>query len=611
MLEIKEVSLLAGKGNKQVRLLSEVSAIFPRNHFAAVIGPSGCGKTTLLKTVAGIACGEEEGTICWDRRDLSEEDFEPSEIGYVPQFSIAHPELTVQESVETALRLRVGGLDANRRASMAASFLGEVGMASAADRRVAVLSGGQQRRLSLAMEIASRPHILLCDEVTSGLDARSEDEIVRLLHALSRTGGRLVLSVTHSLQHLHLYDSVMVLYGGCLAYHGPPSHLSHYFQIRDAADLYGQLEKREPCEWALSWKKHHAPFRKIIEEKTLFSSDATGGAEPWLPQKMAGATAPDTTEVPPNPTDYDSAETILYQPEKTGETETLPPAICPDALSQFWVLLCRRTLIFSRNKPQLLMQAGLVFGFPLLVAVFAWHGLPNVKNVGMSLDANMVSQLLEAKDFLLQATKIGTLVSGIVMFQVILLTLMGANNAGREIAGERLIFEKEKLSGLRPASYVASKAFFLGGLVLLQSVWMGVFVHFTCGFPGDFPAQLAFLLLVNAAMTSVCLALSSWLENAEQSSLASIYLVGFQLPLSGAVLALPDPIGTIARPFIAAYWSWSGILQTLRDERYYDIVQVVAQSPLSPVGICALVLLFHIFAGIVLAWWGCLRSRLA
>jgi hypothetical protein len=92
----------------------------------------------------------------------------------------------------------------------------------------------------------------------------------------------------------------------------------------------------------------------------------------------------------------------------------------------------------------------LIAGFPLLVAVFAWNGLPAVKNLSMGLDLNMIEQMNEAKDFLIQSTKVGSLVSGIVMFQVILLTLMGANNSGREIAAERGILEKEKLSGLSP-----------------------------------------------------------------------------------------------------------------------------------------------------------------
>jgi len=187
---------------------------------------------------------------------------------------------------------------------------------------------------------------------------------------------------------------------------------------------------------------------------------------------------------------------------------------------------------------------------------------------------------------------------------------MGANNSGREIAAERLIFEKEKLSGLRCSSYIASKAAFLVVLVLAQSTWMGLFVHFVCGFPGDLPAQLFFLILVNAAMTSICLGVSSWMATSEQASLVSIYLVGFQLPLSGAVLALPEWIGNAVRPFISAYWSWSGVLQTLWLERYYDIVKMVAQTALSEAALCMWVLTAHIVIGLFIAWTGARASRM-
>jgi hypothetical protein len=196
------------------------------------------------------------------------------------------------------------------------------------------------------------------------------------------------------------------------------------------------------------------------------------------------------------------------------------------------------------------------------------------------------------------------------MFEVVLLTLMGANNAGREIAAERQIFEKEKLSGLHPGAYLASKILFLGILSAVQSLWMGFFVHHTCAFPGELSSQLLFLFLVNAAMTSVCLAISSFMASAEQASLASIYLVGFQLPLSGAVLALPSWLGPLARPFIAAYWSWSGILQSLRGERYYDIVVMVIQTGLSASSACLWMLSIHIVAGILLTYQGCVRTKM-
>ena len=572
MLALDNLSLTLGSEEDAPRLLSQISASFSRGQFIAVIGPSGCGKSTLLKMIAGIATGDEEGTIHWDGRNLAEEDFNPSEFGYVPQFSIAHEDLTVGECVEYSSRLRVSGQSGEERDSMVDRLLEEVGMGEFRERPVKVLSGGQKRRLALAMELVSSPPILLCDEVTSGLDPRSEDDIVTLLRNVARDGNRLVMSVTHSLKHLDSYDAVVVLYKGVLAYAGRPDHLAHYFRIDDPSLVYGQLESRDPEGWQASWLKHSAAFVNVPVNE--------GDKEDYGTHDLEGG-------------DQNDAQ-----------------GSHPGAVSQFVTLVGRRLRIFLRSKAQLWLQGGLVFGFPCLVAVFGWNGLPQIRNLGMGLDLNVIQQLTEARDFLIQASKVGSLVSGIAMFEVILLTLMGANNSGREIAAERQIFEKEKLSGLSPVAYIASKVLFLGVLSAIQSLWMGLFIHFTCAFPGDLPSQLLFLFLVNAAMTFICLAISAFMSTAEQASLASIYLVGFQLPLSGAVLALPTWLGTIARPFIAAYWSWSGILQSLRGERYYDIVVMVIQTSLSAAPLCLWVLGIHIGVGILLAYQGCLKTRM-
>jgi len=575
MLEIKNVSLQVSDNERP--LLFEVSAEYPLAHFGAIIGPSGCGKTTLLKLIAGIAPGEEEGEVFWKDRNLEEDDFSPGEIAYVPQFSIAHEELTVRECVTYALRLRVRRSDCADFTAAVDAILTEVDLLDLESRSVKILSGGQRRRLALAMELTSKPDILLCDEVTSGLDPSSEDDIVRLLHGLSRKENRLILSVTHSLEHIDLYDSILVLFQGIVTYHGPAKFLAHYFGVTHPNEVYARLELRTPEEWGASWIKHSGALKEA--------------AKPKRSRKKAPEKLTSTTE----------------NEEESGEkTSSLPGPI-----SQFVTLLSRRLLVFSRSRQQLLLQVGLIFGFPLLVAIFAWNGLPAVKNLSMGLDLNLLQQLNEARDFLIQSSKVGSLVSGIVMFQVILLTLMGANNSGREIAAERLIFEKEKLSGLSPLSYVASKTAFLGFMILAQSLWMGFFVHQVCGFPGNFEAQLFLLVLVNAAMSSICLAVSSLMRSPEQASLVSIYLVGFQLPLSGAVLALPELLGSIVRPFVSAYWSWSGILQTLKAERYYDIVQTVVQSPLSSFSLCVWILLAHIAAGLFITCLGCERRHIA
>ena len=593
MLSLEGISLKIGDADAPL-LLSDVTASFSQGEFVAVIGPSGCGKSTLLKVIAGIASGEEEGVIRWDGRDLSEEDFKPSEIGYVPQFSIAHEELTVEECVEYSARLRVSGLSADQREDLVSRLLTEVGMTEFAERRVKVLSGGQKRRLALAMELVSSPPILLCDEVTSGLDPQSEEEIVTLLRKVARDGNRLVISVTHSLKNLSDYDAVTVLYRGVLAYSGSPGHLPYYFSVEGPEMVYQRLPDREPQEWQASWKKHGGAFQE--------------GRDGQSPSKDPGVRiCPECGAGCPDGIRFCKA--CGCQIADDGGDSTIEERT-PGILSQFFTLTERRLKIFFRSHSQLWLQAGLVFGFPAIVSIFGWKGLPQIRNLSMGLDVNVLQQQSEALDFLRQASSVGSLVSGIIMFEVVLLTLMGANNSGREIAGERQIFEKEKLAGLASGAYLLSKIVFLGLLCAVQSLWMGLFIHHTCSFPGELAPQLLFLFLVNAAMTSVCLAISSFMGMAEQASLASIYLVGFQLPLSGAVLALSQWLGTLTRPFIAAYWSWSGMLQTLRGERYYDIAAMVIQTTLSDGDVCLMVLLIHIVAGLLLAYQGCERSRM-
>jgi hypothetical protein len=185
---------------------------------------------------------------------------------------------------------------------------------------------------------------------------------------------------------------------------------------------------------------------------------------------------------------------------------------------------------------------------------------------------------------------------------------MGSNNSAREIAGERPIYEKEKFGGLRPTAYLWSKVVFLGCLVAAQSLWMGVFVNFFGEFRGEFREHLMFLLLVNGAMTAVCLGISALMRTAEQASLLSIYLVGFQLPLSGAVLALPEHIERFTRPFIAAYWAWSGSIDSLESKATFAVKSVIPTQP-AVRDACLYALLLHIGVGLLAAWIGSRRHQ--
>lgn len=574
MLEARNICLEVDNDGESLFLLNDVNFCIPRGHFAAIVGPSGCGKTTLLKAIAGIK-EITSGSFFWEGRDLVEDaDFEPHEIGYVPQFSIAFEELTVDENIENSARLRVDASE-EELDELIDSVLEETGLSEIADRPVKLLSGGQKRRLGLAMELVSRPRILLCDEVTSGLDPRSEREIVELLHQLSLRDGRIVISVTHSLAQMELYDSVIMMVSGNLAYHGQPDLMVHYFGEKEFEEVYPKLALREPDAWRQSWLKHRMNYYQRLEQRHKDKFAATG-------------------MLPPAP---------ASEPESPDEVSQ------PSFFSQFCTLLKRRFTILFRDRTQLWLQVAMIVIFPILVAVFSSKGqsqlLQLTDNMGNDLAAEVqtMQALAEAR------ARVGSAVSGIIMFQVILLGLMGSNNSAREIAGERLIMEKEKFAGTGVGAYLASKLAFLFVLVLVQSIWMFAFVQYCWPLRGDLVNHLLFLLLANAAMTTMCLGISANCKTPDQASLLSIYLVGFQLPLSGAVLALPKFAEVFTQPFISAYWAWSGSVNGGLESEVLKAVNSIVQTSFSDRLPCILVLLAHVLVGIILTYVGVRRTR--
>ncbi len=580
MLEARNISLEIELEDEEENLflLRDINFCLPLGHFMAIVGPSGCGKSTLLKSIAGIK-ETTDGCFYWLGRNLEEDgDFKAGEVGYVPQFSIAYDELTVDETVESAANLRLS-LDEDEKNSIIDDVLEETGLAAIADRQVKLLSGGQLRRLALAMELVSSPKILLCDEVTSGLDPNSERDIVELLHKLSRRDGRIVISVTHSVAQMELYDSIMVLNSGVLAYHGAPDTMAHYFGTEHFEGVYPTLALREPAGWAQSWLKHRKPYYQRLETLHL---------DKYRKLKME----------PPR----------AKSPEEEEADEAEGNRI-PDVFTQLLVLLGRRFSILLRDKTQLGLQIAMIVIFPLMVALFSSKGQDQLILLTDMSGSDISAEIMALQEQADVRARVGSAVSGIIMFQVILLGLMGSNNASREIAGERLIMEKEKFAGARPLAYLGSKVLFLSVLVLVQSIWMYAFVDYFWPYRGNGMCHFVFLILANAAMTSVCLGISANCKTPDQSSLLSIYLVGFQLPLSGAVLALPSMVAVCAQPFISAYWAWSGSLKGGVSADVMKAVNSIVQTDFAAADLCVVVLILHILVGLVLSYVGVKRSQ--
>ena len=620
MLELRQLFLTLRRGGEDQNLLHEVSFAAPTGHLMALVGASGCGKTTLLKSIAGLL-PETSGEIRWNGRNLSTEgDLLPNEFAYVPQFSIAFDPLTVEESVESAARLRVRSSSRAEEDALIEKAIEVVGLTPIADRRVKVLSGGQKRRLGLAMELVARPSLLLCDEVTSGLDPKTEQEIVHLLHALSRSENRLVINVTHSLTNIDMHDSILVMHAGHLVFHGPPRLLPHYFSVQHPEEVYRRLADREPEQWHNSWQKHRAFYYERMKlapvvpghdkpEHATTPLEVQAGSEA-APVAVPPSLGDETTPLKPDArvTEPIAAATVTEaaKPEAAAGPANVPAT--PGLIGQTLHLFGRRWKIFFRDKTQLVLHIAILFGFPLLVALFTLTPPDGLKRESQTA-TNAVQEMMEKRDVFVSILSNGGFASGVIMFQVILLTLMGSNNSAREIAGERMIYEKEKLAGLRPSAYLTSKLMFLAVPVTAQAIWMGVFVEFfgKWPFPGNFVDHLLSLWMVTAAMTAVCLGISANMRSADQANLLSIYLVGFQLPLSGIVLALPGFIEPLVRPFISAYWSWSGSVQMLNRD-FLNAVEQVSATSLQVPGICLFVLGIHIAIGLFAAYVGARKT---
>jgi len=563
MLSCENLTVRAGADGPVI--LDQATARFLPRGLNAVIGPSGCGKTTLMKAILGIL--PTTGTASLDGAPITRTEDLIGKVGLAPQFTTAQAQLTVGESLEYALRLSVA--DAAIRAERLESVLGVTGLAPHRDKRVGSLSGGQLRRLSLGLELTLDPACLVCDEVTSGLDPYSEDQILALLRQLATEREKCFICIIHNLAKLSQFDWVTVVFQGDVVFQGSYPALLEHFGISDGLRLYEVLNRRDLAHWRACWAERQA---------------ADGEA-------------------------FESAAAALPASD-TARLGTHPGS--PSGLSQFWTLLTRRLRLFFRDTGYLTLTLAITFGFPLLVVIFNLTGVWDVQNVPMERNSGSIDAIRQAVAVQIKNGQIANLAAGLVMFQVILLTLMGANNGGREISAERTLYEKERMTGLGPMAYALSKLAFVSLLGAFQGVWMCAFVKVVCNFPGPWADQLAVLAASCVSMSVVCLGFSALLVSPEKSSLLSIYLVGFQLPLSGVVLALPSALTWVCRPFINAYWGWSGTIKSMAGTPIWyayssslpDQSAYVADSSTA-----LLVLLAQGMVGVVMVLIGCQQKR--
>ncbi|MFJ7180808.1 FHA domain-containing protein [Streptomyces massasporeus] len=403
-------------GGKQI--LKDVSFGVPEKSLIAVIGPSGSGKSTLLKALTGYRPANQ-GEVLYDNRDLYKQFAELRQrIGLVPQDDILHKELTVKKALKYAAKLRFpADTTGAEREARIDEVLRELKLDIHKDKKVTSLSGGQRKRVSVALELLTKPSLIFLDEPTSGLDPGMDRDVMQLLRGLA-DDGRTVLVVTHSVAELAICDKLLVMApGGSVAYFGPPEEALNFFGYDTWADVFSAFENYRDYDWAGRWKgsQHYQMYAADID-----------------------AVAPQSVQVP--------------------QMQAMKPPKPQGWMSQFVTLVRRYVSVIASDK-----------GFLALMVI-----LPAVLGA--------VSLLIDADKGLLPNPanpQTGRIIPNGTATTVLLILAVGACFAGaansvRELIKERVIYERERATGLSRSAYLMSKVFVLGMITVLQGLLVGV-----------------------------------------------------------------------------------------------------------------------------------------
>ncbi|MFF9145086.1 FHA domain-containing protein [Streptomyces sp. NPDC014861] len=447
-------------GGKQI--LKDVSFGVPEKSLIGVIGPSGSGKSTLLKALTGYRPANE-GDVLYDNRSLYKQFAELRQrIGLVPQDDILHKELTVQKALRYAAKLRFPGDTATaEREARIDEVLRELKLDIHKEKKVTSLSGGQRKRVSVALELLTKPSLIFLDEPTSGLDPGMDRDVMQLLRGLA-DDGRTVLVVTHSVAELALCDKLLVMApGGSVAYFGPPDEALNFFGYSSWADVFSAFENYRDYDWAGRWKgsQHYQLYAADI--------DAVAAQPVHMPQQAMSR--------PPKPQGWGS---------------------------QLWTLIRRYTSVIVSDRGFLVLMVMLpaVIGFVSVVIPSDFGLAPPTPPSRFNGDAGIIMLILTVG-----------------------MCFSGAANSVRELIKERVIYERERATGLSRSAYLMSKVIVLGVITAFQGVILCAIGFATRDLPAEGllmpPAVELCLVVIALGLTSmmVGLVISALVKTAEKT----------------------------------------------------------------------------------------------
>ena len=494
-------------GNKT--LLDNVSLSIYPSEFIGLMGPSGAGKTTLLLALNGYLPPNTGSSKINGRSLYNNYDAYRGSIGYVPQDDVLHPELTVYEALYYTAKLRLPSDTRDKEIELIINrILSQLGLLDPEDKNKDVrnviigspekkgISGGQRKRVNLAMELLTGPSLLFLDEPTSGLSSEDTLVVMDVLRKLANEGKTIILTIHQpSLEAYRKMDNVIILSSGKLMYYGPayPDSITFFNPEDQPGEVRGE-EINMPDANCKCPECGHNWYDVTNNADNVLRGLSGRSDEEWVREY--------------NKSEYyqtyirdrkDSDASEINAEEKAQK------ASYPFNLRQWWSLTKRYFIVKKKdwvNTAILLTQA------PIIAVIIS---------IVFSRNSNHTIPL-----FLLVLSSVW----------------FGASNSAREIVAENAIYRRERMVKLKIPSYFFSKYAVLSLLCFIQCVIMVGIIYPALGLKGNLFQMIAVTFLSSLAGLSIGLFISSIMKT-QQAAIAIVPIVLLPMViLSGGIISV-------------------------------------------------------------------------
>ncbi|MAA80337.1 MAG: hypothetical protein CL916_13870 [Deltaproteobacteria bacterium] len=519
-------------------LLHGISLSIYPGEMVALMGPSGAGKTTLLEILTGQK-SPSSGNIVINGQDLHKNwGLFRDRIGYVPQEDIMHRDLSVYEVLYYAAKLKLpSDLPKKELETIVEDLLTKMGLAHIRNNiiggeKVRGISGGQRKKVNIALELLTEPDLLFLDEPTSGLDSSSTLDVMKVLKELSDDGTTIIMTIHQPrIEAYNLLSHLILLTkGGRLAYFGPANATS-YFE-------YVSQQRKDP-------QVNPSDFILDLLESVAIQKTPEDWQDAYRNSNLHQL----------------YIQQRLHQ--EIAETDFIPP-IKRSLSSQLLTLFFRYTKRKRNDLGSLLIQ---LIQAPIIAVSLAilFH------NEALKLIDLELKPAMEAFPMLLKNYQLNNGIHATLFLSAAASFWFGCSNVARELVSERPIFLRERRTGMRLFSYLTSVYLYQFLLASLQTFFMATIIWFSIGLSSNL--FLGWGLLLITALTGISLGLLvSAFSKTEVMAISLIPLLLFPQLLFGGYVKLYGALGASGwKQYIADLMPIRWSFETLVVSEYHTL----------------------------------------